>query len=261
VSCKAVSTVVGKRTTGPRRVVAAAAAERAAVWCPGGPTAAHLDGTLPGDFGFDPLCLGADPEKLRWNREAELLHGRFAMAGVAGAVAQELVHPDVFFYEAATKADLPFPIAGLVAFQFLTMHWVEVRRWQDWKNPGSVDQDPIFGDQKLEKHEVGYPGGVFDPFEFAEPAELDRLKLAEIKHARLGMLAWVGIVVQAQATGINPVAALKIHLADPFNTTVFNAVLAQGGWFHFSGVGCAIPPTTEFQGITIPTPCLPIFGA
>ena len=41
-------------------------------------------GSLAGDFGFDPLGLGADPEELRWYVQAELVHSRFAMAGVAG---------------------------------------------------------------------------------------------------------------------------------------------------------------------------------
>ena len=26
----------------------------------------HLDGSLPGDFGFDPLSLGSEPETLKW---------------------------------------------------------------------------------------------------------------------------------------------------------------------------------------------------
>jgi Chlorophyll A-B binding protein len=39
---------------------------------------------LTGDYGFDPLGLGEDPESLRWYVQAELVHCRFAMAGVAG---------------------------------------------------------------------------------------------------------------------------------------------------------------------------------
>jgi hypothetical protein len=39
---------------------------------------------LPGDFGFDPLGLGKDPAFLKWYREAELIHGRWAMAVVLG---------------------------------------------------------------------------------------------------------------------------------------------------------------------------------
>lgn len=55
------------------------------------------------------------------------------------------------------KATLPFDILGLVAVQFLLMHFVELRRIQDWKKPGSVDQDPLFPGNKLPPHAVGYP--------------------------------------------------------------------------------------------------------
>ncbi len=30
----------------------------------------------------------------------------------------------------------------------------QVRRWQDYKNPGSVDQDPIFKNNKLPAHQA-----------------------------------------------------------------------------------------------------------
>ncbi|PWZ32944.1 NADP-dependent malic enzyme, chloroplastic [Zea mays] len=39
---------------------------------------------LPGDFGFDLLGVGKDPAFLKWYREAELIHGRWAMAVVLG---------------------------------------------------------------------------------------------------------------------------------------------------------------------------------
>jgi hypothetical protein len=35
-------------------------------WFPGTPFPAHLDGSLPGDHGFDPCGLGTDPAKLKW---------------------------------------------------------------------------------------------------------------------------------------------------------------------------------------------------
>ena len=55
------------------------------VWRPGPPAPAHLDGSMAGDFGFDPLNLGAaSPEQLRWYQQAELVHGRTAMTAVAG---------------------------------------------------------------------------------------------------------------------------------------------------------------------------------
>jgi light-harvesting complex I chlorophyll a/b binding protein 2 len=54
------------------------------VWYPGNDAPSYLDGSLVGDYGFDPLGLGSDPEILKWFVQAELIHGRWAMAGVAG---------------------------------------------------------------------------------------------------------------------------------------------------------------------------------
>jgi hypothetical protein len=47
---------------------------------------------------------------------------------------------------------------GPQAWEFLLMHWVEVRRWQDYKNFGSVNTDPIFKGNSVPNPEMGYPG-------------------------------------------------------------------------------------------------------
>lgn len=225
------------------------AADRAS-WLPGTAPPKHLDGSMPGDFGWDPLGLGANPEALKWFREAELQHARWAMVGTAGIFAQELVRPDVFWYESAAKADLPFNPLGLVAFQLFAMHYVEVRRAQDLKNPGSVNQDPIFRNFSLPDHEVGYPGGIFAPF---VPGDLEELKLKEIKNGRLAMVAFIGQVMAAQVTGLNPLAALKAHLDDPLGSTIFSISVVTPT--QYVGPGCAIADSVKFYGIDIPTPC------
>ncbi|KAK8969270.1 hypothetical protein KSP40_PGU005333 [Platanthera guangdongensis] len=61
-----------------------------ATWLPGLDPPPHLDGSLVGDFGFDPLGLGEDPESLRWYVQAELLNSRFAMVGVAGILVTDV---------------------------------------------------------------------------------------------------------------------------------------------------------------------------
>jgi hypothetical protein len=46
---------------------------------------------LPGNYGFDPLNLGKDAGALARFQEAEVIHGRWAMLGVAGALAVEVL--------------------------------------------------------------------------------------------------------------------------------------------------------------------------
>merc|ERR1711904_405411 len=118
------------------------------VWFPGNEPPVHLDGSMAGDFGFDPLRLGTDKKYLTWFREAELQHCRWAMLGVTGVLVGELVRPDIDFYKAPQQLDgtFPFPIPILIATQFILFHYVELRRWQDFRCPGCVNRDPIFGE-------------------------------------------------------------------------------------------------------------------
>eukprot|EP00798_Chlamydomonas_sp_ICE-L_P029602 gene29602-17879_t len=218
------------------------------MWLPGSAPPAHLDGTLPGDFGYDPLGLGANKEMLSWFAEAERVHARWAMLAVAGIIAQEVVKPEIFWYDAPTKIELPFGIVGLLAAEFWMMHFVEIKRWQDFWQPGSADQDPLFPANKLGAHEVGYPGITL----FA-PGDIATLKVKEIKNGRLAMLAFVGMTMTAQFTGKGPLANLADHIADPTGTTIFSkAVIVPGAAF---GPTCAIPSSVVFEGVTIPTPC------
>lgn len=102
-------------------------------------------------------------------------------------------------------------------------------------------------------------GGIFDPLEVSK-GRLPTLKVKELNNGRLAMVSFVAFIIQTQATGKGPLENLATHLSDPLNTTIFSTIFSKGGFFHFSGPGCAIPPSVEAYGITIPTPCLPIFG-
>lgn len=53
---------------------AAAGGDRA-LWYPGAKAPDHLDGSMPADFGFDPLRLGANASLLPYYKEAELTNG------------------------------------------------------------------------------------------------------------------------------------------------------------------------------------------
>merc|ERR1711959_758013 len=194
-------------------------------WFPGNVPPPHLDGSMAGDFGFDPLRLGSDATALKWFREAELQHCRWAMLGTVDILVGEIVRPDINFYSApkSLEGSLPYPIPTLLAVQFILMHYVELRRWRDFKKPGSVDSDPIFKSNKLPSHEVGYPGGIFDPLGmYSENAK--NMKEKEIKNGRLAMVAIVGFVAQERATGLNPLAALQLHLSAPGHHTIFTGL-------------------------------------
>lgn len=239
-----------KHTGGKARNVAARAADRK-LWAPGVEAPPYLDNSLAGDYGWDPLALSADPTALKWYRQSELQHARWAMMGCAGILGQELLNPDQFWYEAALPQNLPEPftnvnMGGILAFEFLMMHYVEVRRWQDYRNPGSVNEDPIFKGNKVPNEEMGYPGGLwFDPFGFAKGSDLQALKTKEIKNGRLAMVAWTGFLIQAQACGKGPIACLSDHLKDPFNNTIIQNIGT-----------CVTPDTADVQGIQIPLICL-----
>eukprot|EP00270_Netrium_digitus_P016640 TRINITY_DN5_c0_g1_i1.p1 TRINITY_DN5_c0_g1~~TRINITY_DN5_c0_g1_i1.p1 ORF type:complete len:281 (+),score=41.85 TRINITY_DN5_c0_g1_i1:72-845(+) len=191
---------------------------------------AWLDRSLPGDFGFDPLGLGQDPTALKWYREAELIHGRLAMLAVLGIfVGQSFSGIPWFEAGAAPGAVSPFSFGSLLGTQLLLTAWVETKRGVDFFNPGTQALEWGFpwtdGGSTAENFanstgQQGYPGGrFFDPFGLAgkvsggkyvpDVAALSRLQQAEIKHARLAMLAMLIFYFEA-GNGLTPLGALGL---------------------------------------------------
>merc|ERR1712167_227701 len=115
---------------------------REAPWLPGSLAPAHLDGTLAGDFGFDPLGLGKDPQAMKWYRQAELQHCRWAMLATFGILVQSIIKPDVNFMEAGKKAaeNSYLPFGPLLVIQIILMGFAEGRRWQDMREPGGTSE-------------------------------------------------------------------------------------------------------------------------
>ncbi|KAJ1415605.1 Chlorophyll A-B binding protein [Sesbania bispinosa] len=136
---------------------------------------------LPGDYGFDPLGL-SDPEgtggfiEPKWLAYGEIINGRFAMLGAAGAIAPEILGKAGLIPE---ETALPWfktgviPPAGtysywadpytLFVLEMALMGFAEHRRFQDWAKPGSMGKQYFLG---LEKGLGGsgdpaYPGGPF----------------------------------------------------------------------------------------------------
>ena len=71
------------------------------------PRPALLDGTLPGDRGFDPFNFASDASALQWQRKAEVKHARLAMLAAVGWPVAELLHKDI-----ASTFDLPILLAS-----------------------------------------------------------------------------------------------------------------------------------------------------
>jgi light-harvesting complex II chlorophyll a/b binding protein 4 len=230
------------------------------LWFPGAKAPFWLDGSLPGDYGFDPLSLGKPPEYLQFEldslnqnlaknqfgdvigsridkkqdinptpfqpysevfglqrfRECELIHGRWAMLAIVGALSVEaltgVTWQDAGEYELVNGASylglpLPFSTSGLVYIEAFIIGYIEFQR--------NSELDP---EKRL------YPGGkFFDPLNLADdPEKKEILKVAELKHARLAMVAALGFAVQAAATGKGPLDNWGTHLSDPLHTTIID---------------------------------------
>jgi light-harvesting complex I chlorophyll a/b binding protein 5 len=216
-------TVVRAQAARSATIVAAALPSRP-LWLPGGDVPPHLDGSLAGDFGFDPLNLGRDKESLKWYQQAELVHGRLAMTAVAGILIPALLTkigilnvPDWFIAGREAQKGAIAPFSTLLAVQLILTGFVEVKRWVDFRKPSSQAEPGSFlgFESQFKGVENGYPGGVFDPMGFSKGGNFDEYKVKEIKNGRLAMVAFLGFVAQAAATGKGPLDNLFTHLANP----------------------------------------------
>ncbi|CAJ1971626.1 unnamed protein product [Sphenostylis stenocarpa] len=216
------------------------------LWFASKQSLSYLDGSLPGDYGFDPLGL-SDPEgtggfiEPKWLAYGEVINGRFAMLGAVGSIAPEILGKAGLIPQ---ETALPwfrtgvFPPAGtynywadsytLFVFELALMGFAEHRRFQDWAKPGSMGKQYFLG---LEKGlggsgEPAYPGGpFFNPLGFGKDEKsLKDLKLKEVKNGRLAMLAILGYFVQALVTGVGPYQNLLDHLADPVHNNVLTSL-------------------------------------
>ncbi|XP_043712610.1 photosystem I chlorophyll a/b-binding protein 5, chloroplastic isoform X1 [Telopea speciosissima] len=206
-------------------------------WLPGLDPPPHLDGTLAGDYGFDPLGLGEDPESLRWYVQAELVHARLAMAGVAGILFTDLLRVTKIsnlpvWYEAGAVKFNFASTETLFIVQLLLMGFAETKRYMDFTNPGSQSQEgTFFGlEAALEGLEPGYPGGpLLNPLGLAKDIKnAHDWKLKEIKNGRLAMVAMLGIFIQANVTHVGPIDNLMEHLSDPWHRTVIQTMCGAG---------------------------------
>lgn len=204
----------------------------------------YLDGTLPGDFGFDPLGL-CDPEGAggfitpEWLAYSEVIHCRWAMLGIAGFLAPEVL-ATIGAIPASPEEAVWFrsgviPPAGqygaywtdaytLFWVEAIMMNFAELKRWQDYQSPGSQGKQYFLGLEAVfgGSGNPAYPGGqFFNMLNLGKtPEAMKKLQTNEIRNGRLAMIACLGCFGQAVMTTKGPFANLLDHLADPISNNV-----------------------------------------
>jgi Chlorophyll A-B binding protein len=200
---------------------------------------------LPGDVGFDPCFLStkadstanyfqgifggnAPSDGLTWYREAELMHGRICMIAVLGFIAPGFGTfdgndwTDSFGYTNPLEAFSKAPSASLVQI-FAFMSALEFRRINIILKDGSSYQA---GDSQ----KWGQGEGRWNPFGLSyTPAEYAEKQLQEVKHARLAMIGLLGLIFQANASGVSVVDQLSAAFVTP-------GYVAKSGYFFPDGI-------------------------
>merc|ERR1711904_672939 len=217
--------------------------EKTGLWFASEQSLSYLDGSLPGDYGFDPLGV-YDPQgkgfavSPSWLQYAEVIHARWAMLGAAGCLAPEILGK-LGVIPAATgvvwfKTGV-IPPAGnfgqywsdpytIFFVEVILMQFAELKRFQDYRNPGSQGKQYFIGLENVlcGSGNPAYPGGPF--FNMLgmgkSEKEMNSLKLKEIKNGRLAMLSMFGFGAQAVLTGKGPFENLIDHIADPVNCNI-----------------------------------------
>ena len=166
--------------------------------------------------------------------EQELMHGRWAMLGVSGMIAAENT-TGVPWFEAGGECDWdvttpcslsyggyaldlePWSAWGLLGIQLVLMTGVEAHR-AGWPNFGEA---PPSAFEDVRSNDM-YPGGRFDPFDVSLGNDnyLELMQVREVKHGRLAMLAFAGMLAQAYETGAGPMANLAAHRAAPYEDNI-----------------------------------------
>jgi light-harvesting complex I chlorophyll a/b binding protein 1 len=180
----------------------------------------------PNRHAQDPLGLGKTESSLERFTEAELMNGRWAMLGVAGALVPEVLGLGDWWSAplwavnggspSYLGAPLPFSLETLLAVEFVAMAGVEsLRGGQEEavkrKYPGMFFLRAclksffyFFRSQKIQLAHASplavSTGGPFDPMGLSK-GNIDELKTKELKNGRLAMVAFIGFIGQHAANG------------------------------------------------------------
>merc|ERR1719313_3226390 len=220
-----------------------------ALWLPNTTRPDWLDGSLPGDRGFDPLGLSKPVEYLQFDLDQLDQNQAVNKAGgVVGSftptvdeVTTQSLQPysEVFGLQRFRECELihgrwaMLATLGIIIAESTTgVSWVDAgkveldgARYLNFDLPFSISQlcwieffavggAELYRNGELNTEQRTYPGGLFDPLGLATPGvanddKILRLREAEIKHCRLAMVAFFGFCVQALAVGESALGSLE----------------------------------------------------
>ena len=160
------------------------------------PRPALLDGSLPGDRGFDPFNFASDADSLQWQRKSELKHGRLAMLAAVGWPVAELLHKniaDAFDLAPllASNDRVPSILNDGLSHAHFPAFWIATIAFA-----AALEISESVGENvscKLDPTDYG-----FDPLRLGGKTDEQKrfMQEAEVFNGRLGMLAIVGFAAQ-----------------------------------------------------------------
>jgi hypothetical protein len=157
----------------------------------------NLEG-LNGGVEFDPLGI-SDYVSVKWLRESELKHGRIAMLAVVGWLVQaagiHLPSPNGL-YDVANPIDAFFH----VGFSPIAQIFIGIGALESINHNGKLSMEDMHKDST---RELGEFSPIFGSGQLKgkSAAEVDSIKLKELKNGRLAMLAIGGLVHHTLVTG------------------------------------------------------------
>jgi hypothetical protein len=155
-----------------------------------------LDGSLPGDRGFDPFNFSSDAAALQWYRNAEVKHARLAMLAAAGWPLAELFHKNI-----ASALDLnPLLVNQERVPSILNggLSHTSPAFWVAAIGAASIAEVILTAESSSQSSKLN-PGDLgFDPLGLGGKTDGQKhfMQEAELFNGRLGMLAITGFAIQ-----------------------------------------------------------------
>lgn len=195
------------------------------LWLPNTPRPEWLDGSLPGDRGFDPLGLSKPTSYIQMDLDA--LDQNSAVNKAGGVVGSFASNADEVSPDALAPYSEVFGLARFRENEVIHGRWAmlatlgvivaEASTGVAWQDAGKVELDgaqylgfplpftltqlvwieallvggaEVYRNTELDTEKRAYPGGWFDPLRLAsgDDNRAFKLKEAELKHGRLAMV-------------------------------------------------------------------------